>query len=108
MNTKLEEVRAKVIEAVPEILNRTLQYGSVYCYPITLADVLRAMNEQNRKEDATGIPRLGILTNGHFYNQMDERSVWTEDGMTPIVWNLALPLDEQELEVITFLHKILV
>lgn len=145
--TLIEAVRAKVIEAVPEIVstvpgcklrifqremvfvhlqtrengdhtlwytapNGTLHNGSyttpeieeiaIIGRPITLADVLRAISEK-QKADAS-VPVWAIDPSGEFFDQS------TSDG-SPIylgvVWNLTLPLDEQEPEVIEFLHKIL-
>lgn len=55
---------------------------------ITLADVLRAIGEADRE--------LHVSQFGEFLNAPD-----------PTYWNLALSLDNQEPEVIEFLHKIL-
>ncbi len=120
---KLQEVRAKVIEAVPEIdqtkrcsfcdgkgtylSGHTCWYcagtGKIAVFrPITLADVLRAIGRF-----ASGGPiEYGVRAfDGQFMNMFD-RGRWAMDGRQ-IAWNLALPLDEQEPEVIEFLHKIL-
>lgn len=106
----LDAVRAKVIEAVPEIeqehtvyCDRDRSYGYALKHKecvsadITLADVLRAMG-------TTGAPlefelyaliylKIFLVPPGEYY--------------TVAKWNLALPLDEQGPEVIEFLHKIL-
>lgn len=103
MNKTLEAVRAKVIEAVPEIraterkLLRKNEFGQkfykdeVSLRPITLADVLRAIEENAGLgfENGVFVEYLGMQTKKRAY------------------WNLALPLDEQEPEVIEFLANIL-
>lgn len=131
--TPLESVRAKVIEAVPEIVERNglpeawcknhggiMRNYSMPCTcigPITLADVLRAIGSV-----VSGVEC--VLIDGHFsylenagQDQGDYHEVYqskvgprggTLKGSKPIRWNLALPLDEQEPEVIAFLAKILV
>ena len=92
----LTAVRAKVIEAVPEIVSvrkrrrreatstriRTHYIEVEESRPITLADVLRAIRK------AKGL------------NTYDEEHVLD-------IWNLALPLDEQEPEVIEFIARVL-
>lgn len=145
--SKLEAVRAKVIEAVPEIVelhsgvhiyvpNHTTQKkhgGSYATYlgkqgcgikvlwedgkkglfhestvfdvigrPITLADVLRAI------EGLDG-PELAVNNEGQFFVFLGAGNGERSDSWegTTTAWNLALPLDEQEPEVIEFLHKIL-
>lgn len=121
--TKLEEVRAKMIEVVPEIqychvCKEKYQNGCFMDHagqgvirPINLADVLRAIEVRIQKEP-DGMPMFPCMgTNGAFYkfqyNPVDGDPVLIRDGEN-INWNLALPLDEQEPEVIEFLHKILV
>ena len=94
----IEQVRAKVIEAVPEIetmssLREIAHEKDLYKQrPITLADVLRATQE------AEGFNYITIDSNGY----MRRESVGTAS-----YWNLALPLDEQEPEVIEFIAKVL-
>lgn len=103
--TKLEEVRAKVIEAVPEAGTRNTSvlipepFGGIINHrdtAITLADVLRAMGkilfpaEFDLYGNGLG---MSYLTPSEYY--------------TRAKWNLALPLDQQSSEVIEFLHKIL-
>jgi hypothetical protein len=110
--TTLEKVRAKIIEAVPEIGTPRpvpcpscepgcLVLHQEYSYrPITLADVLRAMKNAQWSVNAHGtFWRTIEYPNGGF----DSKGFANEGGK----WNLALPLDEQEPEVIEFLHKIL-
>lgn len=124
MNTTLEAVRAKVIEAVPEI--ETFYCGACgqemnggVCSPqsmgedatphefndaltqerpITLADVLRAIDIA-----------LGKSMGDVFLMYPDGAMMWSEPEVETLraTWNLALPLDEQEPEVIEFLAKIL-
>lgn len=127
MTTPLEEVRAKVIEAVPEIVKfrfgcrveldgkkytfcgigrdsvrffreeletgvdlvRSFEGGTIIGRPITLADVLRAIGS------------------GSGYHLAIDGTFCTRHGSTEVQWNLALPLEEQSEEVISFLHKIL-
>ena len=103
---KLKAVRAKVIEAVPELIERATQshcrecrctdgFGSDFS-EITLADVLRAI--QRKEYDGYGIDAEG------FFLRYEGNSEW---AVTPNRWNLALPLDEQEPEVTEFLAKVL-
>lgn len=100
MKKELEAVRAKVIEAVPEIVvnphaqligwDHKVTYFEE-CRPITIADVLRAIHKVE-----------GIYATIDTKGQLN---VSPFKGDTQ--WNLALPLDEQEPEVIEFLAKIL-
>lgn len=86
MKKELEAVRAKVIEAVPEIRRRVFADTTIeksVDREITLADVLRA---------------IPLMPEASFNSTLIELLR---------VWNLALPLDEQEPEVIEFLAKIL-
>lgn len=102
--SRLEAVRAKVIEAVPEIETRFRRrieelYGHTVAvlpdYTITLADVLRAIWKFYPSCLIVGM-------DGHFiHNDMGDPI------STEIYWNLALPLDEQEPEVIEFLANVL-
>lgn len=89
---KLEAVRAKVIEAVPEIRRRVFADTTIeksVDREITLADVLRAMM------DAPSIsPGRAVDTIGYFVVAQ-----WNHEKTS---------LDEQEPEVIEFLHKILI
>lgn len=114
MITPLEAVRAKVIEAVPEIetgqtpetVTMTLKPRAdgrgrcrgtmLWGRPITLADVLRAI-AKSREAIKHGI--YAVHCDGTFLSR---------SGDTGLQWNLALPLDGQEPEVIAFLAKILI
>lgn len=108
----IEQVRAKVIEAVPEIRQDCDQGetctecngAGLYERAITLADVLRAINNQH-------ISVNSVKGNFMFDRVVpgDDRRTWNytdKDGQR-CVWNLALPLDEQEPEVIEFLARVL-
>lgn len=108
MNKELEEVRAKVIKAVPEIGKHYC--GSVYCgiksrcfeessRPITLADVLRAIGEDPFPTNHYDLRMVGTALSFH--------GEWKDSNFYNAHWNLALSLDDQEPEVIAFLHKIL-
>lgn len=80
----LNEVRAKVIEAVPGAYDCGSPCRCPGLGPVTLADVLRA---------------IPLMPEASFNSTLIELLR---------VWNLALSLDEQEPGVIEFLHKILV
>lgn len=97
-HTRLERVRAKIIEAVPEIADRPSQFTVVAKDRgprITLADVLRAIGSNHESDNV----RLFL----------DIGEVEFDDPLRKISckWNLALPLDEQEPEVIEFISKVL-
>lgn len=96
MTTTLESLRAKIIEAMPEITSRG--YLPHKC-PITLADVLRAIGKNYSITFA-------IAVDGEFEWRifMNNETVIQRTGY---VWNLALPLNEQSPEVHEFLNKIL-
>lgn len=100
--TPLEQVRAKVIEAVPEAaFCRQKECKAMPCqkhahHVITLADVLRAIQETKSSE------LIAVLEDGEFWNVSHGKAY----GIG-VDWNLSLPFDEQEPEVIEFLHKIL-
>lgn len=96
MNTSLENVRAKIIEAVPDIKTRKLvesKYGDYDTEDsITLADVLRTLP-----------PFMYLKTMGE-----QVRLVSSDADPGVIYWDLTCPsLDEQEPEVIEFLERIL-
>lgn len=70
--------------------------------PITLADVLRAIGKRHSwGVDLELDPSKGAGIAFDFEKNENSYRTW-------MYWNLALPLDEQEPEVIAFLHKILV
>lgn len=112
MNTTLEAVREKVIEAVPEIRGREYVYRgargglaiSTVDAPITLADVLRAMYEFS--DDSWYARYDGTFFKWEKFTEGGDGHHGVES--TYITWNLALSLDEQEPEVIAFLAKILI
>jgi len=105
MNTKLEQVRAKVIEAVPELIEANEGCNNSTCFcklprrPITLADVLRTIEK--------------LDPGSYFLDVQGGWWQWNKAGVDPEflgmknVWNLSLPLDEQEPEVVGFLYQIL-
>lgn len=93
MTTTLEAVRAKVIEALD---GGTERYEDVVSRPITLADVLRAVQWYGKWIRMVD----GINVN---FIRMDVKG----SGKPLVAWNLALNLDEQEPEVWAFLHKVL-
>lgn len=106
--TTLESVRAKVIEAVPEITHRTeIVVGprgglaiQTFHNTITLADVLRAIGNMLVMVDCWG----------NFYHmkmKMSDKLPTFDKEAGSVRWNLSLPLDEQQPEVIEFLAKIL-
>lgn len=66
--------------------------------PITLADVLKSFQGNTKAP-------VGVDMNGRFLDCDDDMTEWK---ILDVRWNLALPLDDQEPEVIEFLHKILV
>lgn len=129
MSTTLDKVRAKVIEAVPEIGKkrwwcRTCDARSFFgkeslhifdCEkpdpveetfpgrPITLADVLRAI-EATPDKDGT----LLIDTSGQWFG-LNSKLALARGGYLhrELNWNLSLPLDEQEPEVVEFIAKVL-
>jgi hypothetical protein len=97
-DAKLEAVRAKIIEAVPEIEDWQYQEGpggslggAKVARPITLEDVLRAMNEYE-----SAIPLL--LHYGKPILHL---------GTEMVEWHLGKPLDEQSVETIEFLGNVL-
>jgi hypothetical protein len=98
MITQLEDVRAKVREAIG------VPTGSiVYGRPVMLHDVLRATGKS-----------MGIHGDGEMMRHwttknplQNGRRVDHTEFSRDVRWNLALPLDEQEPEVIGFLYKIL-
>lgn len=114
METKLQAVRAKVIEAVPEIETCRFcdavpynfddscvegMHDEVVTRPITLADVLRAIGTTHNKHQM-------IDAMGKFYHYNPLLMEHLYDGN----WNLALPLDEnikENPELGEFLYKIL-
>lgn len=122
MNAALEAVRAKVIEAVPEIVEAheacggrgwyaegtsarsicACRTGKVDTRPITLADVLRAMGDEPGEEGVV----LNTAGDMCVMTLVDGEAMRKAPG-TIVRWNLALPLDEQEPEVIEFLAKVL-
>lgn len=69
--------------------------------PITLADVLRAMSNNNVWLDCKNDGKDG--EDARLYFRKAPEGEWNMS----IAWNLALPLDEQEPEVLEFLAKIL-
>lgn len=95
MTKTLEEVRAKIIEAVPEIADRPSQFTVVAKDRgplITLADVLRAI----------GSYRYAINGLGNIYNTSTR-----EEDQHVARWDLSKSLDEQDRNVIEFLYRIL-
>lgn len=113
--TTLEKVRAKIIEAVPEIRTyetrcMTCGYGFKFCKcvpqktewfrerPITLADVLKTMG-------ATG--QYGISCSPLPNTEMADLLAVVNENLVSVSWNLTLPLDGQEPEVVEFLAKVL-
>lgn len=95
MNPHILAVKDAVIAKVPEIIKiRGSFKGSenVEERPITLADVLRAIDESKE----TGI---AIMQGGQ---------IWVDGRYTMLKWNLALPLDDQSPETIDFLYTLLV
>lgn len=100
--TILENVRAKIIEAIPHEFARVTRGNEVLEVDndavIRLADVLRAIEPK----------RLAMR-----YMVDIEGRVWRWDSLDGKMvsmekhWNLALPLDEQSDEVIEFLAKVL-
>lgn len=99
MNKELEEIRAKVIEAcgIGKMVSAEEEIG--LSYDITLANVLRAIEAHQSLAD----DMYAVDTMGTFHKEDDNGDFQCEN----ISWNLALSLDEQESEVIAFLHKIL-
>lgn len=103
MKTNLEEIRAAVVKACPEIGHHYC--GSSYCgidpkcleehsRPIRLADVLRALDINSTDR------RWGCAVSSNLF-------AITFAGNTAI-WNLALDnLDDQSEATIAFIHKIL-
>lgn len=121
MNTKLEEVKRVVIEAVPSIYTQICpkcdepvaytetgyhdcggflrNRGTVSVRPIALADVLRAL---------AGTGQYGISCSPLPNTQFVDMLAIVEENLVQADWDLALSLDEQEQPVIDFLHRILV
>lgn len=102
MNTTLEAVRTKVIEAIPELIERANQshcgrcecmdgFGSEFS-EIYLHDVLRAI----------GSYRYAINGLGNIYNTSTR-----EEDQHVARWELSKSLDEQDKNVIEFLYRIL-
>lgn len=94
--TTLEEVRAKIIGAVPDIAEESICtckecVEKSTTRSITLADVLRAIPE------GFAVDSQGFFCEGDY------------GGYVPngTKWNLALSLDEQEPEVVEFVGKVL-
>ena len=114
MTPLLQRIREKVIETVPDIVERNgipetwcKNHGGIMrnysepctCIgPITLADVLRAI-ERNRKPNAF---KLSVDTKGYMtlFNYK-----WEEQKQ--VDWNLSLPLEDQDPELHAFLAKVL-
>lgn len=98
-----ELVRLKIVEAVPEIKERSILaigkdeegnydfYNDVY--PITLADVLRATGE-TWFDTGNWLCGNGLL-------------ILKETNGESLEWKLAVPLEDQDESVITFLAGIL-
>lgn len=113
MTTSLNEVRAKVIEAVPEIKThrepcQCKDHGNCpfadharVGRPCQLADVLRAIEKQTEI--------VGWLKVLERFEKHTDISGNQGDLYYFLIanWNLSLPLEEQSEEVISFLHKIL-
>lgn len=99
--TVLEEIRVKVIEAVPEItIEAPYIRGGIVFREINLADVLCAM--PNKPEED-----FWCVTNHGVFLKIDCETGETFDHGESVRWDLALSLDDQQPEVIAFLHKIL-
>ena len=114
--TKLEKVKNKIIELVPDIIvNKNAQLikfdHSVEYFeqrrPITLEDVLRAIGGE--QIDGIFLPydnKVGITATGNFFTfDVDSPSaviVWEK-----CKWNFGKPLDDQPKEVINFLEEVL-
>lgn len=107
--TQLEQVRAKTIEAVPEIAAGYVFYNAdtdtrtEAQRPITLADVLRAIAFSKP-------PLMSMGTQAFVDAKGTKRPHFTMRKNTSLevfFWNLALPLEEQSPGMIEFLYKIL-
>lgn len=111
MTETLSRVRAKVIEAVPEIMQCSvcakinyssdcfLQHaGQEIARDITLADVLMAMQKTN----PANITRVRIECGGAMYLTMGEEANHIQGN-----WDMSLPLDQQSEKTIAFLDNIL-
>lgn len=115
--TTLDKVRAKIIEAVPEIVvmkrkkyavtegefnsdDPSYAYKLVKTYrPITLADVLRAM-------PVTNDLRYSVDSRGYIWEEHTTGA--RMHGVRHVAtWNLALSYDDQTDEVKEFIGKVL-
>lgn len=117
--TKLEQIREKVIEAVPSIVNKepceyalkeggcpTTDAGELCLRPIRLADVLRAIEIKNGR---IALSFCGSLITGWV---RDRRDAWVLDKKLPSfvepLWDLRNDdLTAQTEETIEFLFNLL-
>lgn len=124
METKLEKVRAKIIEAVPEIVvmkRRKYEVAQgefnsddpIYAYrkvktyrPITLADVLRAIEANWGFEHDPAYSHVVVHSTGVIGIREEPDDAYPFMDET-VQWDLALPLDDQEPEVVEFIGSIL-
>jgi hypothetical protein len=101
--TTLSRIRAKIIEAIPEIETHIGviegQPTKVQGRPIRLDDVLRAMSESKTL--------YAIDADGNFHEKTDRGWPLCEVGVRVVAWNLALSVDDQEPEVHEFIGKVL-
>lgn len=110
MKSHLEEVRAAIVKACPEIADRPSGFVVVGNYPppvIRLADVLRAINSQFVSVNSSGDFMFKRMngSRGEFA-QLDW--FYSDAKGRRGVWNLAADsLDDQPEETIAFLHSIL-
>lgn len=94
MQSKLEFIREKVEQTVGDITN---DYQ-----PITLADVLRTIEESFQKKKGF----IGVDVGGGFLDLHDRR--YFRDRKNQIVfWDLTKDLDSQSEDTIKFLSEIL-
>lgn len=104
--TPMDNVKAKIIELVPEINQRTCDTCANYAciehvlnqinLSITLADVLRATQK------AQPLKIITVDTEGNFVEQLGY-----EDWDTLFVWNLLEHYDNQTPELKAFVGKLL-
>lgn len=104
----LYRVRTKIIEAVPEIVEHCIEcevaqiksYIGCTCRPITLEDVLRAI-------ESSGVDAQRFWTlesDGEFIGQDAGDGSPVRLG---VKWHLGKPLEERSPETIAFLHSLL-
>lgn len=103
---RLNQVRAKIIEALPDIELGDYQNSAIeqsLFREITLADALRTIE---RNGESLSVSATGMFEKWEVRPQKEGSHLWELTSYEPR-WNLALPLYEQEPEVISFLYKIL-